>query len=223
MKLSCLSLLAAFVLAAGTSLPAGEPHPQQQLKPGTERWSIKTSATSKKHRIVSWDDFVALKDPPGVKKNDARYQDARIPEFPNSLNLREGEIVSLTCWLHLVARESDGDYHIQVSNDSVDGNNCVVVEVPDPDPAFVSSDSLRPLFSTVREWIRTKLLHDASKEPSLYGNVMTHAPHVVVKGQLFYDDSHVGDPPRGKRNMKATTLWEIHPVTEITFAPRSHH
>ena len=48
---------------------------------------------------------------------------------------------------------------------------------------------------------------------------MNHPPYVTVTGQLFYDDYSVGLPPRGKRNMQAATLWEIHPVTDIVFAP----
>lgn len=41
---------------------------------------------------------------------------------------------------------------------------------------------------------------------------------VKVTGQLFYDDAHVGDPPRGKKNMKAATLWELHPLIDIKLA-----
>jgi hypothetical protein len=41
---------------------------------------------------------------------------------------------------------------------------------------------------------------------------------VTVTGALFYDDAHVGDQPRGKKGMKASTLWELHPVTAIGFA-----
>lgn len=219
MKLLCVCVLATCFLAP-SFLTGGTP-PQEKMKPGKERWNIKTGEAEKKPKVVSWDEFVALKDPPDVKKDDPRYQNKRIPEFPNPLNVKEGDIIKLTCWFHLVATESDGDYHVQVSNDSVDGNNCVVVEVPNPDPEYVSSDTIRTQAAAVREWIRAKLLRDASKEPSKSGNVMSHPPKVVITGQLFYDDAHVGDLPRGKRNMKAVTLWEIHPVTAISFAPRS--
>ena len=41
-----------------------------------------------------------------------------------------------------------------------------------------------------------------------------------VTGQLFFDDAHVGDPPRAKRGMKAATLWEIHPITTIELFPQ---
>ena len=40
----------------------------------------------------------------------------------------------------------------------------------------------------------------------------------IKTGILFCDDSHVGDKPRGKKDMKAATLWELHPVTAIAFA-----
>ncbi len=46
---------------------------------------------------------------------------------------------------------------------------------------------------------------------------MSSPPFVHLRGQLFYDASHVGDPPRGKREMKAATIWEIHPVVAMWF------
>ena len=48
---------------------------------------------------------------------------------------------------------------------------------------------------------------------------MTHPVYVTMTGQLFYDDAYVGEPPRGKKNMKASTLWELNPVTGLAFAP----
>ena len=66
--------------------------------------------------------------------------------------------------------------------------------------------------------IKTKML--AGKDPSVSGSVMQHPVYVTVTGILFYDDSHVGDAPRGKKGMKAATLWELHPVTAIAFAPK---
>jgi hypothetical protein len=51
---------------------------------------------------------------------------------------------------------------------------------------------------------------------------MVHPPYLVVTGQLFFDDWHVGGAKRGlskkNRPMKASTLWEIHPITGIGFA-----
>ena len=92
------------------------------------------------------------------------------------------------------------------------------MEVPNPDPKFTASADLQPKFATVRDLIKTKML--AGKDPSVGGSVMQHPVYVTVSGILFYDDSHVGDPPRGKKGMHAATLWELHPVTAIAFAPK---
>jgi hypothetical protein len=119
----------------------------------------------------------------------------------------------------LVAGESDGDYHIQISNSQASGDDCVVVEVPRPEETFVASAPLREAAATVRAFIRSNLLHDPNQEPGEAGRVMVHPPFVRVTGALFFDDAHVGDRPRGKRQMKATTLWELHPVTVLAFAP----
>ena len=45
----------------------------------------------------------------------AQFQAARIPKFDNPLGVAEGDILSTVGWLHLVAAEADGDYHIQIS------------------------------------------------------------------------------------------------------------
>jgi len=194
---------------------------QHQIKPGVERWPIKTSvppgADITTGKSVAYADLVKLDDPPGVQKNDHRYQAARIPSFPNQLGVKEGDILNTTGWLHLVAGVSDGDYHIQISDDPNSQASCLIVEVPNPDPQFVASPELRPHAEKVRDFIKTKLLRD--QEPSPRGSVMQHLTHVTVTGQLFYDDAHVGDQPRGKKGCKAATLWELHPVSDIRFAP----
>ncbi len=87
-----------------------------------------------------------------------------------------------------------------------------------PEPAAAPTEALRTRFQTVRDFIKSKLLKD--KEPSTKGSVLAHPAYVEVTGQLFYDDSHVGDQPRGKKGCKAGTLWELHPVTPIQFAPK---
>src|SRR5438093_10984138 len=92
---------------------------QHEIKPGVERWPIKTSvlAVNVSHGTpVAYADLVKLDDPPGVGKNDHRYQAARIPAFTNALGITEGDILTITGWLHRVVGESDGDYHIQISD-----------------------------------------------------------------------------------------------------------
>src|ERR1035441_10585788 len=134
---------------------------------------------------------------------------------PDGTNFSKAAQVALT---DLLAGETYGDYHIQISDSDSTGDHCLIVEVPNPDPKFTASADLQPKFAAVRDLIKTKML--AGKDPSVGGSVMQHPVYVTVSGILFYDDSHVGDPPRGKKGMHAATLWELHPVTAIAFAPK---
>ncbi len=90
--------------------------------PGKARWPIKTSVPEgadldhpSRADLGDLIDADKLPDAPGVTKNDARFQDALIPKFDNPLGVTEGNILSTVGWLHLVAAEGDGDYHIQIS------------------------------------------------------------------------------------------------------------
>jgi hypothetical protein len=187
---------------------------------GSERWPVKTSVPDgtnfSKPAKATMTELMALKDVDGVTHNDKRYQSERIPAKAGD-KLPEGMLVTTTGWLRLVAGETDGDYHIQMS-DAATGEDCVIVEVPNPGEKFTADAALRPKFQAVRDLIKTKML--AGKDPSSGGNVMQHPVFVTVTGIMFYDDAHIGDPPRGKKGMKATTLWELHPVTAIAFAPK---
>jgi hypothetical protein len=211
-------LVAVAIVGLGTSCwPTGQADARTD-KPGVERWPIKTSVVANAPRkAVPLTTLLALEDVPGVHRSDERFQAARIKDFDNPARLEEGDIVTTTGWLHLVAGEGDGDYHIQISASPGNGNHCLIVEVPLDNPRFVASAALRQQAAAVRGWIRSKLLR--GQEPSENGSVMMHPTFVRVTGQLFYDDAHVGDEPRGKKGMKAATLWELHPVTSIAFAP----
>ncbi len=191
------------------------------LGQGVERWSVKTSVAAgtnlAKSTTVPLADLLALQDASGVTHNDKRYQSARIPAAAGD-KYPEGKLVTTTGWLHLVAGESDGDYHIQMSNSATSGDQCLIVEVPNADPKFTAAVALQPKFQAVRDLIKTKML--AGKDPSSSGNVMQHPVYVTVTGVVFYDDAHVGGAPRGKKGMKAATLWELHPVTAIAFAAK---
>ena len=209
----------ALALIAAATTAAAQPAATVQTKPGTERWPVKTSVPAQggKARTVALADLLALPNASGVSRNDKRYQSERIPAQPGQ-TLPEGTVVTTTGWLHLVALETDGDYHIQISASSASGDQCLIVEVPDPDPAYTSSAELRTEFAALREAIKTKML--AGKDPSDTGSVLQRPVYVTVTGILFYDDSHVGEPARGKKGMHAATLWELHPVTALAFSPK---
>jgi len=198
--------------------------------PGKARWPIKTSlpqgtSANGSGKAIPLDKLLALEPAPGVKDDDGRYQDARIPPFDNSLGVKEGDLVTTAGWLYLVATESDDcDYHIQVSlqarttsDKPQPTDNCIIVEAPRPD--FVSASDLSAQVSQERYFIKAKLL--AGRDPSHTGSVMQHAVCVRITGQLFYDDAHLQGQLRGKKGMSSHTIWELHPITAFTIAPTS--
>ena len=190
----------------------------EEIKPGFARWPIKTSISmSIPEHDIELSALLALLDPPGARHSNPAHQSTLYPRGENALGLGEGDIVTIRGWLHLVGREPDGDYHIQISASPTTGDHCLIVEVPLDDARFVASPDLRRAARLVRGFIRTQLLR--GKQPSQNGSVMITPAFVEVTGQLFFDDPHVGMDPRGKKNMKAASLWELHPVTAIRFAP----
>lgn len=179
------------------------------------RWQVKTTlapdADPSRGTQVALADLIALGDAPGVAKSDRRFQTARIPEPIGRLRLREGQIVTTRGWLHLVAHPADDDYHLQLTTSRENGNGCLIVEIPDPQK--IGDARLRPLADAARQWVRDHAL--GGDKPKKKGTALDTPIFVTVTGALFYDDAHVGEPPRGKRGMLAGTLWEIHPVTSI--------
>ncbi len=191
----------------------------KNYNPGVDRWSIKTSIPGKavkKH--VSIEDLLVLKNP--ISKYIEEYNDKRIPIKVKPGNLKEGDIITTTAWLKLVALEDDsknhrdGDYHIQLTSSPGSKDSCFIVEVPYP--GFIFDSTLKKECTNVRKIIREKLLK--GKEPSKRGSVMIHNVYVKVTGQLFFDGVHLNEKLRGKRGMHSYTLWELHPVTSIKFA-----
>jgi hypothetical protein len=145
-------------LAAGLRLvlePRDSLATPPEITPGVD-WPIKTSLPAGTQlgpgKSVKYADLVALIDPPGAVKNDPRYQATQIPAFPNALDVIEGDILTTTGRLHLVAGEPDGDYHIEISAIQNSQASCLIVEVPNLDPAFVAAADLRPHFDTIREF-----------------------------------------------------------------------
>jgi len=191
------------------------------LKPGTDRWPIKTTLpASPRATTMSLADALALPRLPDVKTDDPRYKTARITDQP----VKEDQIVTLTGYIYLVAFESDDcDFHIQITSQPLTAaptaaDNSMIVEVPSGEYATTISVQVE----AVRQWIIDKLL---AQTPPKIGSihVMQHPVYVTVTGALFYDDAHVYKPDgttgRGKKGLDSKTLWELHPVTKIAFAP----
>ena len=189
-------------------------------EPGKARWALKSSVPSGYEKAaakpVALGDLISLVDAQGVTKDDSRFRTLRIPTATAS-GLKEGDKISTAGYFRLVATEgNDCEYHMQVSVGPAD-SAVMIVEVAKDDDASIADPALRALAGQVRAFVRTKLV--AGNEPSGTGNIMQHDVYVRMTGQLFFDDFHIGSPPRGKKGMKSPTLWELHPVTQIAIVP----
>ena len=208
---SCL-MLAVTLNAASTAC----------IQPGTERWPVKTSLPAgAKTKTMTLADALNLAKLTDVKKDDPRYQSARIMDQP----VKEDTLVTISGWLYLVAFEADDcDFHIQISpqpRTSADpptkDDNCIIVEVPSGQYATSIADQVEG----VRQWVIDNLLGKTARDRRVH--VMQHPVFVTVTGALFYDDAHEyladGGTGRGKKGMESKTLWELHPVMSMAFAP----
>jgi hypothetical protein len=208
----CFCLLSA-VAGNAAGLPC--------VKPGVDRWPIKTTlpdgATAKKMTLTAALNLARLTN---VKTDDPRYKDARITDQP----VKEDAIVTLSGYVYLVGFESDDcDFHIQLTVQPLTAapttdDNSMIVEAPSETYAVTISSQVEG----VRQWVIDNLL--AKKTPTIgHVYVMQHAAYVTVTGALFYDDAHSyeanGGTGRGKKGLESKTLWELHPVTKIAFAP----
>jgi hypothetical protein len=214
-------LTAAALVAAGCAAALAT-----EDEPDTSRWPIKTTvpaAADLEHpRVVPLVVLLALGVVPGVRGNDPRYQAQRIPAeaFDNFLGLKEGDIVRTAGWLHVIAREPDGDYHLQIAVGQDNQVRCLIVKAPNPDPRFKVPASLQPIVAAVRDEIEEHL-EGASMTGQRWVYKLKNPIYVTVTGQLFYDTAHVkadaSIEARGHIGCHSPTLWELHPVTDISF------
>jgi hypothetical protein len=226
-KRTAISTLLVSIVCALSASAASLPC----LKPGIKRWAVKTTLPSAGAATVKMKLADALSDstlPPlsNVKTNDARYGSKRILDQP----VKENKVITVSGWLYLVAFEADDcDFHIQLSTQPrtlsdppTADDNCMIVEVPSGEYATTISVQVE----TVRDWVVAKLLHGT--DPKIGSvHVMKNPVYVTVTGALFYDDDHVYKADhttgRGKKRMASKTLWEVHPITSIAFAPKPAH
>lgn len=179
------------------------------------RESIKSSlpagADLNQARSLTLMDLGTLPEPPGVQKNDPRYEDARIPAFPNPLSLKEGDVVTVSGWLHVVRSMGDGDYNLRFSSQRDSADHYIVSEIPDGDDA---PKRLQPVIEDAREFVKTKVLD--GKDPSKQGTTLKDPVYVQITGQLYFNDANPGNPPRpDAQGLQRSSYWEIHPGLKL--------
>jgi hypothetical protein len=208
--------LALTVLASAAPLPC--------IKPGTERWAIKTTLPSgASTQTMTLAEALQLPKLTAVTMDDKALEDKRITDPP----VKEDKLVTISGWVYLIGFEKDDcDFHIQISpqprtsaNPPTKDDNCIIVEVPSGQYATTIADKVEG----VRQWVIDNLL--GKVDPKIGSvHVMQHPTFVKVTGALFYDAGHSyeadGSTGRGKKGMESKTLWELHPVISMAFAPK---
>jgi len=182
------------------------------------RESVKTSLPQGENasatKNISLSDLISLAEPPDDEKNDSRYDKQRIPAFANPLGLKEGDVVAVTGWLHVVRLMGDGDYNLRFSGDPASADHYIVAEIPDVDDV---PQNLRPLVKTARDFVQSKVL--GGKSPSRQGTTIPNASYVQITGQLFFNDANLGNPPGpDNQGLQRASNWEIHPGLAMTLA-----
>jgi hypothetical protein len=187
---------------------------------GTEtRDSVKTGlptgADPNEARSLTFAEFASIPEPPGVVKNDPRYEKQRIPAFPNPLGVKEGDVVRVGGYLQVVTLMSDGNYNFHFTATSGSPDNYAVVEIPDDDD--VTDRKLRPLMANARDILKARAL--SGNDPARTPGTKIAAPlFVEITGQLFFSDNHVGDAPAlDSQGLHRATNWQIHPCLKVAF------
>jgi hypothetical protein len=189
------------------------------------RVAVKTSLPSgtdpANAKSLTFAEFISIPEPPGVTKNDPRYDQERIPAFSNPLGVKEGDVVKVKGYLHIVTLMGDGDYNIRLSATPDSADNYITSEIPDDDD--VADKKLRPMVIATREFIKAHLLQ--GKDPARgQGTNVTGPSYVELTGQLYFSDNHVGDAPAPDRQgLHRASSWQIHPGLAVTLATEPPH
>ena len=171
-------------------------------------------------KSLTFAEFISIPEPPGVTKNDPRYDKLRIPAFSNPLGVKEGDVVKVKGYLHVVTLMGDGDYNIRLTATPDSADNYIVSEIPDDDD--VADKKLRPMVIATREFIKSHMLQ--GKDPSRQGTNVTAPAYIELTGQLYFSDNHVGDAPApDKQGTHRATSWQIHPGLSIAYNPETTH
>jgi hypothetical protein len=146
---------------------------------------------------------------------DSDMLDLGIGKAPDSERVPvEQHNVTVVAVIYAISKESDHDFHLIVGDPECDSGDCLMnVEVS----GLPSTDSVD--YATLKA-VRSKFLafFDGT-DPGTSGYDKSDPPiPVTITGSVFFDVDHKAGAvgPSGRR---PTSAWEIHPLTNMDFAP----
>jgi len=216
---------ALVVPEAAAAMPA-----QKVVKPGTERWPVKTGSDADVGEVGANEQakgaldfgFIGttveeLRSIPRPSEADTRTsEDHRVSEVETTVWQIEAEIITLK-------QEADGDYHLVFQGDSGD---TMIGEVPTPRPPFVKKDS--PFLgdiTTARKWVDKNLLSGAPDFTAIGATLapagaIKMAPHgaAVAAAKVAIPNKADGNQFTFKTKIRATKAR----ITGVGFFDRLH-
>jgi hypothetical protein len=181
---------------SGPSLPTASGSVSSEIKPGVQRWSVRTGADADAALVgdkivpITIRELAAFPPP---DSRDPRFQEHRFKPVETTLYRVEGTLTAYK-------EEMSGDYHLILTDES---GETMIAAAPNPDPAFVAPSS---------RWAKEiAAVHKAIKD-RLNPTSRFEQVHVKVRvtglGYFSY--------PHGVRG-EAKNAVQLHPVTSIEF------
>jgi hypothetical protein len=180
---------------------------------GTSRRTAKLSLS--KATVEMFDDVEALINTLPAHLSMIRHQppittDADCDRVPS-----EDRNIRIKAFLYAASREDDNDYHL------------IVGRAPTFDPIYMTMElsGLPPAAN-----VHFDRLNDARQSyGNFFGDNLPDTSYdfyeppipIEVEGSLFFDMSHATGPRPGPQSLRGDmpVVWEIHPISKITFEP----
>ena len=172
--------------------------------PGKERWAVKTANSQDQDRnnidptvkTVTVEDLLLIQRPDDIPFTQNN------PDF-DTRRSNPTETTIFQCQATIIAfkMEQDGDYHIVIQGTS---GNTMIVEIPDPDPDFVTDSLFKDQITAARQAFDAQL----GKGEAFMQQVSQPA---TITGIGFFDRMH------GQTGVAQTNGLELHPVIGVSF------
>lgn len=180
---------------------------------GTARKAAKLSVAS-----APLETFNDLKDLLKSLPSDSTMASHKPPITTKSNSKRVAEEernVQVRAFLYAASREADNDYHLILGRDpSVAPHQFMTAEISGLPLAGSSS------FNALKDARGAYKAQFGHQLPGPTYDFYDPPMPVEVTGSLFFDMSHAtGGQTPGPPSAKPGQLWEIHPITKITFEP----
>jgi hypothetical protein len=178
---------------------------------GTDRRAAKISIVDGPTR--SFDDLQGLID--SLTADDAMIDhDPAITQDAASQRVAEEKRnVRVRGFLYAASRESDNDFHFIVGRDPAASPAYMTMELSGlPPPTSDAFSRLEAARTAYRTFVQGHL------PGAGYHHYDPPIP-IEVEGSLLFDVRHASGTHPGPANLRPHTIWEVHPISKITFEP----